>query len=102
MPTKPRRRLSEDEIRAIVEQYKSSGLSRRQFSEQIGIHMTTLDHYRRRYSKAKQTRLIPVTLVPAVSSMGFTIVLGNGRKIESQWEFHEPALSRLVQLLERS
>ena len=102
MPTKSRRRLSEEEIRAIVEQYRGSGLSRRQFSEQIGIHITTLDHYRRRYSKAKQTRLIPVTVVPSLRSAGFTIVLGNGRRIESQWEFHEPALSRLVQLLERS
>ena len=101
MRRKPNTRLSPDAVRDIVEQYEHSGLTRRQFSEQLGIHVGTLDYYRRRHHKTNRTRLIPVTVLPAVRPTAFTIVLGNGRKIESHWEFNEPALTRLVQLLER-
>ena len=89
------------EVRRLLEEHIRSGLTRRQFCEQVGIPVTTLDYYRRRESEHRQADLLPVTVLPSVSSGGFTIVLGNGRRIESQWEFPEAALSRLVQRLEQ-
>ena len=101
MRSKPKAQIGEDRARDIVEQHDRSGLTRQQFCERTGIPVTTLDYYRQRRRKAAQKALVPVTVVSALRSAGFTIVLGNGRRIESQWEFDEAVLNRLVQLLER-
>ena len=85
----------------ILEAYERSGLTRSQFCQQIGIPTTTFDYYRRRQTKQRRSTLLPVKVLSEVNSAGFTIVLRNGRRIESRWEFPESALSRLVQTLEQ-
>ena len=42
------RRRSAEEVEQVVQQYRASGLSQREFSEQTGIKLSTLGRYVRR------------------------------------------------------
>lgn len=97
-----------EEIEQLLEGYKKCGQTRRQYCEQEGISLTTLDYYQRSYGKpaapAKPAapRLMKVTVkAPAVEpSSRFTLVLLNGRRIESDWHFIEAELLRLIRVTE--
>ena len=104
MASKPTHPQTTKDIQDILSAYKRSGLTRRQFCAEAGIPLTTLDYYQRRHAKLRQqSGLVPVTILPtaAPNSPGFTLVLHNGRKIESRWDFPESALLRLVKTLEQ-
>ena len=94
---------SAEEIEQLLEGYKKSGLTRRQYCEQQGIRLTTLDYYQRVHGKQAAPRLVKVTVkAPPVepSIGGFTLVLCNGRRIESDWHFGEAELLRLIRITE--
>ncbi len=63
--------------------------------------MSTLDYWRRARRKRKPT-LAQVALeeAPPLSSGGFSLVLANGRRIESSWGFAEADLRRLIRVAE--
>ncbi len=93
----------------MVLAFERSGLSRREFCEQSGIAMPTLDWYRRRVrARRNSPNLVPVKLVkisktaapPAVGGAGdgFALVLSNGCRIESGWNFSDAAMSRLIRI----
>lgn len=84
----------------LVEEFEGSSLTRRQFCERNHIPMTTLDYWRWKKAQASKPRLVEVAVEAEQPSPGFAVVLGNGRRIESAWAFQEPALSRLIRLLE--
>lgn len=86
----------------VAEAYKQSGLSRGEYCQRAGIPVTTLDYYLRRL-KTKTPRLVPVQLSQAepADPSGFTLVLGNGRRIECGWGFTEAGLSRLLRIAEQ-
>jgi hypothetical protein len=91
----------------LVSDYERSGLTRREYCERHGIAITTLDyHQRRRRMKRATANLVPVT-VKAVSTAApaggredrrFALVLGNGLRIESGWNFDEGDLARLIRI----
>ncbi len=85
-----------EEIRRIVEGFEKSGLSRRAYSAEHGIAITTLDYWRRMHRK-HNPRLIPVT-IEEVQPAGFTLILANGRRIESSWSFDAAALEKLIRV----
>jgi len=98
------RRRSAEEVRQVVEQYTASGLSQREFSQQSGIKLSTLGRYVRyeRRSGAPQ-QLVRVKLeAPVEPDTGFVLMLGNGRRIASGWEFCETALAKLIRVVEHA
>lgn len=92
--------VSKEEERRIVEGYATSGMTRREYCAQHGIAVGTLDYWR---SKRK-SKLVRVAIQGVIgeqpSGPGFTLTLGNGRRIESSWQFAEPDLARLIRAAE--
>jgi hypothetical protein len=97
-------RRSAEEVRQIVEQYAASGLSQREFSQQTGIKLSTLGRYVRREGRSDAPQqLVRVQLQPpAEPETGFVLMLGNGRRIASGWEFSDTALAKLIRVVERA
>jgi transposase-like protein len=94
------RRRSAEEIAALVKGYLHSGATRSEYCRRVGIAVGTLDNYRRRQSQG-QGGLVRVTLERATApEIGFTLVLGNGRRIESGWKFGDAELARLIRVAE--
>src|SRR3954470_222359 len=99
------RRRSTEEVRQVVQQYRVSGLSQREFSQQTGIKLSTLGRYVRMEgrSDSPQQQLVRVKLEgPAEPDTGFVLMLGNGRRIASGWEFSDVALAKLIRVVEHA
>jgi hypothetical protein len=88
---------SKQEVRSIVDGFAKSGMTRREYCEKHNIGISTLDYWRR-VQKSK-LKLVEVALA-AQPMGGFTLVLGNGRRIESSWAFGEADLTRLIRVAE--
>lgn len=91
-------------IANVVAEYERSGLTRRSFSEQAGIAMSTLDYWRRRVRDRSQSLIVPVKIEPdyrrsgVAGDAGFRMSLPNGVRIESGWEFSEQGMACLLRL----
>jgi hypothetical protein len=90
---------SKEEILKIAEGFAKSGMTRREYCAKHGVTMTRLDYWRRAHRKQKPT-LVPVVIEEAHSLAGFTLVLANGRRIESSWNFIAPDLDKLIRVVE--
>jgi transposase-like protein len=94
------------EMRRVVEEYASSGLRRREFCEQHGIALTTLDYWRREHGGCKRgkaerrPRLVAVQVAEAEPAPDFRLCLGNGRRIECSWRFGDEELARVIRIAE--
>lgn len=102
---------SAEQTARLVAGWKRSEMTQREYCEHQGIPKTTFDYYRRRAreqpQRSKPARLVPVSIVSpqasaAAGSGGFTLVLGNGRRIESGWRVAEEDLARVVRVAERA
>ena len=105
-------RRTPEEIDQLLAGYEESGSSRRQYCDQVGIAVTTLDYYRQRQLKAgrvqrRRTGLMRVKLAGngppdkrEPEAKGFALVLANGRRIEGNWSFAEQDLARLIRIVE--
>lgn len=95
-----RRRRTAEEITELVEQYRTSGMTRLAFCAQAGVARSTLDRYLGQRRTTGQ-RLLRVRLQrqPEHNS-GFAIVLGNGRRIEAGWNFADAELARVIRVAE--
>jgi transposase-like protein len=76
---------SKEEIRKLVEGFRTSGMTRREYCARHGIGMSTLDYWRRARQRQKPTTLVQVTMEEVQPQTGFAVVLANGRLIESSW-----------------
>jgi transposase-like protein len=88
------------EMEKLVEEYLSSGLSRKEFSERHGIAVTTLDYYRQRMREKTAPGLLPVRVEDVAPARHFTLSLANGRRIEGTWNFSDGELTRLIRIAE--
>ena len=93
------------EAARLVEAYQQSVLSREEFSKRMGISVSMLDYHRRRHEQKPASGLVRVdvrTTAPDSDDRKFTfsLVLDNGRRIESDWRFSERDLARLIRLAE--
>jgi hypothetical protein len=91
-----------EEIQRMLEGYRESGMKRVDYCRSKGIPVTTLDYYLHREALRARPRMAKVTVTaenPA-SARDFTLVLRNGRRIESVWSFPEADLSRLIRIAE--
>jgi hypothetical protein len=95
-------RRSAEEVEQVVQQYRASGLSQREFSQQAGIKLSTLGRYIRRDGRTEASQqLVRVKLeAPAEPDSGFVLMLGKGRRIASGWAFPDTALARLIRVAE--
>ena len=93
---------SPEEIQRMLEGYRQSGMKRVEYCRSQGIAVSTLDYYLHRQSVQARPRLAQVTVTPAVTEPtgNFALVLRNGRRIESDWNFREPDLARLISVAE--
>jgi hypothetical protein len=91
------RMRSKQEIRGTVNDFIKSGMTRREYCAKHKIPITTLDYWRR-IQKSKP-KLVEVT-VETPSATGFALVLANGRRIESSWQFANAELGRLIRIAE--
>jgi hypothetical protein len=94
-----------EEVKGLLEGFQRSGLTRREYCQRAGIPETTLDYYRRQaHRTASAVRLVRVAVKAAPAEHwqpdSFTLVLANGRRIESGWSFREPDLARLIRIVE--
>lgn len=90
-----------EEIRSLLEGYRQRGVTRVEYCRQQGITTTMLDYYLRRY-RPKTARLVRVKVTPHASAPAtvFTLVLRTGRRIESDWNFRDADLARLIRVAE--
>ena len=89
---------SAEDIRRIVEEFQSSGLTRREFCQRRHIPVTTLDYWRR--AQPRRPRLVEVEVAASEAGQSFTLSLANGRRIESGWRFADAELARLIRIAE--
>jgi transposase len=94
------RRRSTEEIEQVLEQYRMSGLTHIEYCRQTGMVLSTFSRYLRRRGVDQQQLLRVNVESDADSGAGFALVLGNGRRIESGWQFGEGALARLIRVVE--
>jgi hypothetical protein len=108
-PKKTERRA--EQTARLVAGWERSEMTQREYCERHGIPETTFAYYRRRareqQRRSKPVRLVPVSIVSrqasvAAGSGGFTLVLVNGRRIESGWGVAEEDLAGLVRVAERA
>jgi len=97
------------EVEKIVVYFERSGLNRREYCERRGIARPTLDWYRRRVRASRSSaNIVPVKIKRAASPAaaraigdednGFALVLGNGRRIETGWNFDGDKLAQLIRI----
>jgi len=86
---------SKQEIRGIVDGFAKSGMTRREYCEKHNIPITTFDYWRR--AQKRKPRVVEVA-IETQPSAGFALVLANGRRIESSWNFAEAELLRLMRV----
>ena len=87
---------SKEEKRRLIEGYVAGGMTRREYCAKHGIAVSTLDYWR---SKRKP-KLVRVAIKREQAGPGFTLMLANGRRIESSWSFAEADLARLIRAAE--
>ena len=88
---------SKQEIRGVVDGFAKSGMTRREYCEKHNLPITTFDYWRR--AQKRKPRLVEVA-IETQPSAGFALVLANGRRIESSWNFAEAELLRLIRAAE--
>ena len=94
-----KRRRTAQEIEELVEGYRVSGMTRIGYCQQLGIALSTLGRYLRQRSGGHG--LVRVKLDTAMEPRpSFVLVLSNGRRIESGWQFHDADLARLIRVAE--
>ena len=108
-----RRRRSQAEAEVLVAEFEASGLMREAFCQQRGLAVGTLDKYRRRVHKGKQSSngsMLPVEVAwssgqkpngDAGSDGVLVVELGSGRRIEVRRGFDVVTLERLLTVLDR-
>ena len=94
-------RRSAEEIQRMLDEYHQSGETRKAYCQRQDIPVTTLDYYLHRQALKARPRLARVKLTaPADPAATFTLVLRNGRRIESRWNFRDADLVRLIRVAE--
>ena len=93
------RRRTAQEIEELLESYRTSGMTRIAYCQQVGIALSTLGRYLRQRRGGQ--RLVRVNVDAATEPRAsFVLVLSNGRRIESGWQFPDGDLARLIRVAE--
>ena len=91
---------SKQEMRNIVAGFAESGMTRREYCAKHNLGIATLDYWRRVERKSRP-KLVEVAIeTQPQASGGFALVLANGRRIESSWNFIATDLEKLIRVAE--
>ena len=100
-----RRYRSRIEAEQLAAEFRVSGLTRREFSEERSIARNTLNRYISRYSGEQsitEPRLLRVEVGESVRiGSGVAVVLACGRRVELARGFDAATLAQTVSVLER-
>lgn len=96
-------------------EFERSGLTRKGFSEESGVALSTLDYWRRQVREWNDAAIVPVKIEAAIeagreplvmaelemepaatAAAGFRLSLPNGVRIEAGWSFPEAGLAKLL------
>jgi len=94
-------RRKSEEIEALVQEYRASGMTQIEYCQQADICRSSLCRYLR--GRRGGQRLVRVKVKAPEGyeqGRGFTLVLSNGRRIECGWTFGESELARLIRVAE--
>jgi len=90
-----------EEIQRLLEGYRQRTVTRVEYCHQQGISAHVLDYYLRRQKAQSSPRLARVKLATSSEARGtFGLLLRNGRRIESTWNFRDADLARLIRIAE--
>ena len=94
-------RRTQEEIKSLLDGYRRRTVTRAEYCRQQGIATSALDYYRRRYD-AKPARFARVKITAQACEPGaaFALVLRNGRRIESTWNFRDADPTHLIRVAE--
>jgi hypothetical protein len=96
---------SRAEAAQLATEFRTSGLTRREFSEQHRVALNTLNRYISRYSgeRADKPRLLRVEVTKPVCSneSGVAVLLACGRRVELAKGFDAATLAEAVRVLDR-
>ena len=119
---KIQQRRSRAEAEQLLDAFETSGLRRREFCQQHGVAVGTLDVWRKRRRQERSTlagkrlrtskvhvgkevaisgRLVAVEIAERPSSRGLTVVLPRGPRVEVYEGFDTATLERLLGVLDR-
>lgn len=101
-----RRYRSRSEAAALVAEFSTSGLTRRQFCERNEVALNTLNRYISRYGRGtaaeEPQQLIRIDVAEAVGFRAeLAIVLRRDRRVEVAKGFDAATLEQVVRVLER-
>ena len=101
------KRRSRQEVERLVEEFRRSGLNRKEFADSAGVHVNTLYKWLREGANEKSPRVqvaVPVRVraeTPgATRASALEVVLRGGRTIRVHGEFDRRTLVDLVTALE--
>ena len=95
------RRVREEEIEELLEQYRKSGMTRVAYCQHAGVALSTLGHYLQGRRRGQRLVRVKLNAAPAPESeRRFVLVLSNGRRIQSGWGFGEAELAGLIRIAE--
>lgn len=99
---KPRRkRRSREQIAELVQEFKSSGLTQRQFSENRGIALSELQRSLKIVRRASEPQLMPVQMgADEGAARGLELMVGEGYRIKIETGFCARTLRRLLEVLD--
>ena len=104
---KKRRRRSSQEITALIEEYRQSGQTRREFCQSHGLALSTFQssirRRRQRSGKTERGTVREVQIVGApleMRSCGLAVISGSGYPIRVERDFDPMVLRRLLAALE--
>jgi|SRR5215831_14720344 len=91
-----------EEIQRLLEGYRQRSGTRAEYCRQQGISINMLAYYLQRQAQQSRPRMARVKLAsPSTSAVGtFALLLRNGRRIESAWNFRDADLARLIRIAE--
>jgi hypothetical protein len=104
---KKRRRRSSQEITALIEEYRQSGQTRREFCQSQGLALSSFQssirRRRQRSAKTERDALREVQIVGAgleMGSCGLAVISRSGYQIRVERDFDSRVLRRLLAALE--
>jgi|SRR5580704_11155286 hypothetical protein len=90
-----------EEIQSLLEGYRRRTVTRAEYCRQNGISTSTLDYHRRRHDpKPGRFARVKISGQGSEPCTAFALVLRNGRRIESAWNFRDTDLTRLIRVAE--
>ena len=95
-------RRTAEEVQNLLEGYRQHSGRRAEYCRQQGISTRVLAYYLQREAQQAPPRVARVKLAsPSAEASGrFSLLLRSGRRIESDWNFRDGELARLIRIAE--